>query len=290
MILEGVGTLASGVGNWINSQRNYNLANQQLQFTKEATLRGLEESIRVNDLNYQLQKENLDYQKSLQKVMFGREDNAVQRRVNDLKTAGLSPVLAAGSSANAGPVISTSAPQRGNDLQGYLALAQVGTMIANQQRAQTEADIARQTLVQSRIKTLSDTFSSFMLGNDVIHKTMDTKYLKDRGISPLEVNQDWKSRLLNLLYPKLENAFFGDDTKSGLFGTILQLLQQDLNDRPSSGVTVDPDNGNIVSPQGLSLTNSQVSLLKSKGLYREWLNAGFTENVVKALRIDSKRR
>lgn len=282
MILEGVGTLASGIGNWINSQRNYNLANQQLQLTKDATLRGLEESIRVNDLNYQLQKENLDYQKSLQKVMFERNDNAVQRRVNDLKTAGLSPVLAAGSSANAGPVISTSAPQRGNDLQGYLALAQVGTMIANQQRAQTEADIARQTLNQSRIKTISDAFSSVKLGNDVIQKTMDTKYLKDRGLSPFEVNQDWKSKLLNLVYPKLEEALFGDDTKSGLFGTILELLKRDLNDRPSSGVSVD-SSGNIVNENGQTLTSEQVSLLKQKGLYREWLNAGFTDRVVKAL-------
>ena len=75
-------------------------------------------------------------------------DNAVQRRVNDLRKAGLSPTLAAGSAAGAGSVISTSAPQRVSDLQGYLALAQVGTMIANQQKAQTDADIARQQLKQ----------------------------------------------------------------------------------------------------------------------------------------------
>lgn len=266
MILEGVGTLASGIGSWINSQRNYNLANQQLQLTKEATLRGLEESIRVNDLNYQLQKENLDYQKSLQKVMFEREDNAVQRRVNDLKNAGLSPVLAAGSSANAGPVISTSAPQRGNDLQGYLALAQVGTMIANQQRAQTEADIARQTLNQSRIKTLADTFSSVMLGNDAIQKTMDTKYFAKHGVSPTESQFSWQQRLVNLIAPKVE-----------------ELLENASPNIGDSEVEVD-NNGNIVNKRnGTFVTPSQASLLKQKGLYSEWLVQGFSPRVVKAL-------
>lgn len=101
-----------------------------------ASVKGVYDNKRVNDLNFQLQKENLSYQKDLQKIIFNREDNAVQRRVDDLRKAGLSPTLAAGSAAGAGSVISTSAPQRLSDLQGYLALAQVGTMLANQQKEQ----------------------------------------------------------------------------------------------------------------------------------------------------------
>ena len=89
-----------------------------------ATVKGVNENKRVNDLNYKLQLDNLAYQKDLQKLMFKREDNAVQRRVNDLKSAGLSPTLAAGSSAGAGAVIGTAAPQKLSNLQGYLALAQ----------------------------------------------------------------------------------------------------------------------------------------------------------------------
>lgn len=66
-----------------------------------------------NYKNYQLQKEQYNYEKELQQTIFSREDNATQRRVADLRAAGLSPVLAAGSPAGAGAVVSTQAPQIG---------------------------------------------------------------------------------------------------------------------------------------------------------------------------------
>lgn len=62
-------------------------------------------------LNFGSQVANLNYQKDLQKQIFAREDNAVQRRAADLQKAGLSKTLAAGDAAGAGTAVSTSAPQ-----------------------------------------------------------------------------------------------------------------------------------------------------------------------------------
>ena len=48
-----------------------------------ATVAGTVDAIKTNEKNYNLQVENLAYQKDLQKEIFAREDNAVQRRVAD---------------------------------------------------------------------------------------------------------------------------------------------------------------------------------------------------------------
>lgn len=65
----------------------------------------------INRQNVAFAKEQQGYDRQLQQTMFGREDNAIQRRRRDLEAAGLSPVLAAGQGAQAGPVVGSSAPQ-----------------------------------------------------------------------------------------------------------------------------------------------------------------------------------
>lgn len=100
--------------------------------------------------NFNLQKEQLAYQKKMQLRQWSREDNAVQRRVDDLRKAGLSPVLAAGSAAQSSPAQVLQAPQisgveqlgegvsRG--LQTMLALNQAEAVIG---RTDAERDLLK---------------------------------------------------------------------------------------------------------------------------------------------------
>lgn len=230
---------------------------------------------KTNDLNFQLQKDQFEYQKNLQQIMFGREDNAVQRRVADLKAAGLSPTLAAGSAASSGPVVSTQTPQKESDLSAYLAIAQIGTLLANQQKAQTEADIAKQSLAQSKIQTQASALSKELLGNQVELSNLDKKYYLDRGTSPVEVGQDWQQRLVNLLYPKIEDWMFGneDEKKKGWISSILE----NSNSVDTSGYrTFDKDIPRVKLANGDTLNDYEYDILKKKGLLDTFFEKGWT--------------
>lgn len=109
--------------------------------------------------NLAAQKEQRDYERSLQERIFDREDNAVWRRVQDMKRSGINPVMAAGAAAQAGSVVNTSAPQRDYtpSAQGQWGKAVESMMTMGQiARTQAETSLLRANAVRTEQATRID--------------------------------------------------------------------------------------------------------------------------------------
>ena len=131
--------------------------------------------------NLSLQQQNLDYQKHVQGITWNREDNAVQRRVADLKAAGLNPVLAAGSAANSGPIVSTQAPQRESITLGNKTELLNAAMNLLRMKQDISTSVAQQKYLEAQ-KEQSDSATKL---NDIQSaiKYHDYKLIDGTGIS-----------------------------------------------------------------------------------------------------------
>lgn len=173
-------------------------------------------------LNYFQQQQQLKYMKEAQKTTWNREDNAAQRRVADLKAAGLSPTLAAGSAASTSAPIKVNAPQVNsqavsqatqnamNLLQQKQNIAKTKAEInytnAQADKARSEANVLQGTETQrietaiSQNKYLKDSLQDRL--NTVIRQAETATHTRDSAEAKAQVDQldaSWKQQLENYL-------------------------------------------------------------------------------------------
>lgn len=122
----------------------------------------------ASEKNLSFQKKNLDWQKHVQQRTWDREDTAVQRRMNDLRDAGLNPYMAAGQSANSGAIVSTQAPQQDYSyLNDYAKAAQTP---ANMIGSYLDTINALEQLKQQKLYTQYMTYQNTIAGANALDR------------------------------------------------------------------------------------------------------------------------
>lgn len=182
-------------GNFFHEGAGQREANRQWALEYDLAKKNYEEQVRMNDLNYNHQVEAYNYQKSLNEMQMQREDNAVQRRVADLKAAGLSPTLAAGSAAGATPVHAANAPQHG--ISQHASPSAIKAEAAMFREAQMKEKLGLALSAMGNFADVSRTKAETALLNaqkgqqDIINKYLDD-YLQGRNIGQ-NLDNDAKS-------------------------------------------------------------------------------------------------
>lgn len=121
---------------------------------------------KINDVNAEIARENLAYQKAFNEQVFNREDTELQRRKDDAISAGFSPLAALGTGGGSAAVV--SAPQQQitaqsnvSGLSPFAAASALGNMISNFRNSTTNRmNAGTESRRVTDLKTFNDSMTA----------------------------------------------------------------------------------------------------------------------------------
>ncbi len=225
--------------------------------------------------NLDMQKENQQYLRNLQKTIFQREDNSVQRRAHDLEASGLSKTLAAGGGAGAGALIKTDAPQM-NDNGGLekIAKSPMAVMEAMQMKkniAQTQANIDYTKAQENKVSV--ETQNARNTGNLQKIKLMYEEAFSERNLAVLTSQRNIQK--LKEEEQSLNNQLASRNIKTKDLDLLIRELDKNLKTKNLSMY----DKELIAKQQAIDLGKHNLDIWKKLGLpsnttLNKWLQGG----------------
>lgn len=180
----------------------------------------------IADRNFAFQQDVYNYQKQLQREIFQREDNAMQRRAADIAAAGGNPATAweTGSGAGAGAPVSVTAPQR-----DYYDMSLINSSLSQVQEAanqfrQNKIDDAHIRLLDAQVgKTNAETATEAIRQLQIQSATAKTE--SERDYYDMQVKG-----LQHDLFISAEQGLRLNDYKNTLYNTADAVLHSILPD------------------------------------------------------------